>query len=76
MKGFFYHVKHFNSMSAGVSFTVEQAKRTGQSKSGGAMPPSLKSGGVTGPPAPGSAAYDVNFSIHVYKDKFVKSRIC
>ena len=35
-------------MSIGALFTLEQ---DGQ-KSGGAMPPSLKSGGATGPPGP------------------------
>ena len=35
-------------MSIGAFFTLEQ---DGQ-KSGGAMPPSLKSGGATGPPGP------------------------
>ena len=40
-----------------VSFTLDH---DGQ-KCGGAMPPSLKSGGATGPLAPGSAAYDKMF---------------
>ena len=39
-------------MCLGVSFTLEQ----GSQKSGGGMPPSLKSGGATGPP-PRSAVY-------------------
>ena len=46
-------------MSTGVSFTLEQDSQ----KSGGAMPPSLKSGGATGPlpPFPRSAAYVTNY---------------
>ena len=54
-------------MSTGVSFTLEQ---DGQ-KSGGAMPPSLKSGGVTGPL--GSAAYVI--LTNVFSSTFINQSI-
>ena len=50
----FHHFKHFYSkFTAGVSCTMFRPtlEQEGQ-KSGGAMPPSLKSGGATGPLAP------------------------
>ena len=52
----FRHVKHSTACLFGAFFTLEQ---DGQ-KSGGAMPPSLKSGGPLAPPppwTPSSAAY-------------------
>ena len=45
----FHHVKHLTACVLGyVSFTLEQDSQ----KSGGAMPPSLKSGGTTPLPMP------------------------
>ena len=56
----FHHIKHLTACLLRCFFflTLEQ---DGQ-KSGGAMPPSLKSGGATGPP-PGSAAYGLMLCI-------------
>ena len=48
----FHHIKHSTACLLGHFFTLEQ---DGQ-KSGGAVPPSLKSGGTTGPPGPPSSA--------------------
>ena len=51
----FHHVKHLTACLLGCFFFFFTLQQDGQ-KSGGAMPPSLKSGGATGPLAPPSSA--------------------
>ena len=65
----FHHVKHFNSMSTGMFFTVEQAERIGQSKSGGAMPPQSEKWRGHCPPPPGCAAYASHRKLRLFAKK-------